>query len=631
METCVNISQKEALSGLLQVTPFDLEKALEPMILSASGWRKVFALGGDENSLSPQISPADKMISLLMAESFSQYLLAHNHESSMKIALGMDSRHTGSLIAHLMLRVFIARGWKVDLFGIVAGPELMAHVLKSGEYLGFAYISASHNPPGHNGLKFGLNSGGVLGGSEARHLIEIFKSISTNRDLWPELINVVQQQEPGALDSLYNSMSENLIASRRSYGALNREIFSLSDDPNQQEKMFSAVRSRVQEFRIGVLGELNGSARALSIDKAFLEDLGVKVKLLGTKPGQFLHAIVPEGASLDLCREELDKAHKGNKAFSLGYVPDCDGDRGNLVYWNPKSGKSEILQAQEVFALCVLSELAGLVYSGNLEYDEEGYPQKRTSLVCNDPTSLRIERIAEAFNVHVFRAEVGEANQVTLARTLRTQDWMIRILGEGSNGGNITHPGAVRDPLSTLGSVLKLLALRSTSNKPGLFEIWCKRSGQMSLYTPDFTLQDVLESLPAFVTTSAFESRALLKIRSLNHGQLKANYEKVLVTSGWKDNADFLRRTMGIYAWEEINYEGTEEKRGYGPPFRSGSETGGFKILLKDQKGRAVGFVWMRGSGTEPVFRVMADIEGSDPFKEEWLLNWHVGMIRKAD
>ncbi len=59
----------------------------------------------------------------------------------------------------------------------------------------------------------------------------------------------------------------------------------------------------------------------------------------------------------------------------------------------------------------------------------------------------------------MFRAETGEANVVNLAEMLRSEGWVVSILGEGSNGGNITHPSKVRDPLSTLGAMIRLLRL----------------------------------------------------------------------------------------------------------------------------------------------------------------------------
>jgi phosphoglucomutase len=39
----------------------------------------------------------------------------------------------------------------------------------------------------------------------------------------------------------------------------------------------------------------------------------------------------------------------------------------------------------------------------------------------------------------------------------------------------------------------------------------------------------------------------------------------------------------------------------------------------------------MRGSGTEPVFRVMADVEGSNKRMERDFIEWQRRMVIKAD
>jgi phosphoglucomutase len=39
----------------------------------------------------------------------------------------------------------------------------------------------------------------------------------------------------------------------------------------------------------------------------------------------------------------------------------------------------------------------------------------------------------------------------------------------------------------------------------------------------------------------------------------------------------------------------------------------------------------MRGSGTEPVFRVLCDVRGDKPEQEEKLLEWETKMLLKAD
>ena len=42
-------------------------------------------------------------------------------------------------------------------------------------------------------------------------------------------------------------------------------------------------------------------------------------------------------------------------------------------------------------------------------------------------------------------------------------------------------------------------------------------------------------------------------------------------------------------------------------------------------------FIWMRGSGTEPVFRIMCDVKGTDAQKERDLLAWETKMLAQAD
>jgi phosphomannomutase len=366
----------------------------------------------------------------------------------------------------------------------------------------------------------------------------------------------------------------------------------------------------------------------LTIDQDFLGGLGIKTRFVNDVPGKIAHRIVPEGSSLDTCRDELAKANREDPDFILGYLPDNDGDRGNLVYFDHQDKTVKALEAQEVFALCCLAEMAFLVHSGQLSYDLQGNPHQQVAIAVNDPTSLRIEDLARVFGVKVFRAEVGEANVVNLAAELRAKGWLVRILGEGSNGGNITHPAAVRDPLNTIASIVKLLTIPNLPGKPGLFGIWCQRQGKP--VPENFGLADVIATLPAWVTTSAYEDRAILKIRTMDHAQLKQRYEDIFIKE-WDARRAEIGRRFGAVAWEEYNYEGTEERQGFGPAFRTGQARGGFRILFKDAEGDAKAMVWMRGSGTEPVFRVAAESRGNDPSGEAWLLDWHKDMIARAD
>lgn len=612
------------------VPPEAITMAVKPMILSASGWRKVFARSGNEEDASPELSAADALVAGLMAKSWVDFMAGRlgKPSSALTIALAMDSRPSGTLMADAMLRTMLAATCTVKFTFIASAPEAMAYARMEKGIDGFVYISASHNPVGHNGVKFGFNNGGVIGGEDARILIEKVRALFEDPEAQESCRLAMTRVAPDALLKVFQEVPVNKKKSLQQYDAFSRQVISDSDKPENQAAFTSFMKSSIQAAGIGIVAELNGSARCLTIDQEFFESLGAKVRVVNGRVRNIAHRIVPEGRSLDQCREELEKAWKADKGYSLGYVPDNDGDRGNIVWLDAKTGKAHIIEAQEVFALTVLAEVAHLVHTGKLSYGPDGKAREQVAIAVNDPTSMRIDEMARAFDVEVYRAEVGEANVVNLAVALRSAGKTVRILGEGSNGGNITHPAAVRDPLNTVVSILKLLTLKDKDGTKGLFHIWCDRAGLP--YKDEFSLGDVLDSIPAWISTSAYEDRAITKIRTEDHARLKSNYETVFQKE-WEARKSELQKNFGIVSWEEINYEGTKEIRGLGKQFRSGKERGGFKILFKDQAGNPLAYQWMRGSGTEPVFRVSADTKGKDPAFEAYLLDWHVAMIQRAD
>lgn len=607
---------------------------LERLILSASGWRKVFARSDEDRS--PEISDTDREIVAAAAKVFGDLL--HERQTAERapeatsaatrptVALATDTRPTGASISSAIARVLLSAGVEVRYLGVAAAPEIMAYV-RQARLSGFVFVSASHNPIGHNGLKFGLSGGSVIGAADAHALIKAFKLLIADPTQCKRVIGAaaaVADDRVAALEHESGRFKEEALAA---YLAFTLEVGTMSADPAGQEEVVAPLREALRSRRTGILADFNGSARSLSIDAEMMERLGVRFRSINDRPGEVVHTIVPEGEALEPCRRELEALYAQDHGFLLGYVPDNDGDRGNIVYVDPHTGRAETLKAQEVFALSCVAELAYLVYSGRLSYWQNGRAQQRHAVVVNGPTSLRVEAIAKAFDVRVFRCEVGEANVVNLARDSIDSGFRVRIMGEGSNGGNITYPARVRDPLNTLFAFLKLLVIGSKPNRPGLYEIWCRRSGHP--YDPRAGLREMLDSLPRFVTTDVNDPRAMVDIETKDHLRLKEAYEELFLRE-WEEHREMLAARLGVHTWEEINYERTVEIHGFGRSYRSGKQRGGLKILFKDDSGRPVAFMWMRGSGTEPVFRIMADVMGTDEELEQSLLAWHASMVRRA-
>lgn len=602
----------------------EIQKALSSMILSASGWRKIFAKSGEEEDSSKTVSYADGVIAAYVALALARKLgapLAQKSaiqgkpllasENSPTVLVGLDARPTGRPIGDIICRTLICLGCKVRYLFICAAPEIMADCnLYPEEADAFLYVSASHNPIGHNGFKFG-KAGGVYGGTESKDLTNIFLSLFTEEGV----LTYLQKLSASLADSRYfdvlNSVKREKQQSLDRYEEFILTTASKSSLAKDHYAFSRSVIANSESRPLGILGELNGSARSVSIDFSFLKSLGLKVTMINNKIGQVVHGIVPEGENLELCRETLEELYQEDKAYLLGYVPDNDGDRGNLVYIRESTGKAEILEAQNVFSLVVLAELC----QAHLEN-----PQAKLAIAVNGPTSMRIDRICEALNVEVFRSEVGEANVVELANMKRAQGYHVPILGEGSNGGNITHPAKVRDPMNTLMSLIKLMTQEE------LFKLWAKVSN--TRIPTKVTLEAIIESLPRFITTPSFSDKGKMQVSSPQRA-LKQAYEELFLTE-WEAREKELN-SMGITDYKVCQMEGTNLYVGVGEDNRTEPFSGGYKIIFSDAKGKATDFIWMRGSKTEPVFRVLADCEGMDRERHNYLLEWQRSLIARAD
>ena len=582
------------------------------MILSASGWRKVFAASGDEQDKNPEITDTDRSIAVIAADVFFDYISKVSGQEAPVIALGIDARPTGPALADAMIHALVKKGAILQYSAVTSAPEIMAYAKKLD---GFIYISASHNPVGHNGIKFGTNDGGVLCAQENKKLVDDFlKRLSDDKGV-AEAVKKAYSCTTSELKAVYeikDSSKHNALAAYKNFA---NETITGTDNKEYQADFFGMLDTFIASKPLGVVCDFNGSSRYQSIDREFFKER--KINFYSINDFEIAHEIIPEAENLVHVAAEMERLHKeGHSEVVLGYMPDCDGDRGNIVYWDEKQKKSVILKAQEVFSLSVLAELTYSIWQHGEEKDF------KPAVVVNCPTSMRINEIASALGAEVFRAEVGEANVVNLAREKREQGYTVRILGEGSNGGTITYPAAVRDPLNTIFALLKLLMMRES----GLYEMWCTKSGQK--YNPDFTLSDVIASLPVYTTTGVSEPRAVLKVKTTDHTKLKAAFQKAF-EADWKKKSADLKKKYGIESWEAVITKGTVETCGV-KDF-SKSEKGGLKVLFKDKDSKPIAFIWMRGSGTEPVFRIMCDVKGNKPDMEKSLLEWETDLIKKAD
>nr|WP_307888551.1 phosphoglucomutase [Borreliella garinii] len=583
----------------------NFKKAFDEMIFSASGFRKIFAKSKNEDSTENKIDNEDKVLIALIIFTISNYF---KNESRPYIGLGLDSRPTGNIIAEITMKILITSKEKIKFFGILPITEILAYTKKSKDSKGFIYISASHNPVGYNGIKIGLNNGGVLNSAKTQEIIKQIKNNSQNEKLIKHLINTLNKfdEDKAHLEYYKKTIKLEKENKNQSYEAYKSLIHEIAYENDINNKNIEILKKRILKNPIGIIAEMNGSSRINSIDKELIESLGLKIELHNDKIGIFKHNIIPEGKSLNKCKKLLQKKYIKDNSFELGYVPDCDGDRGNLVFIDKVTNTTSIIEAQKIFALVVISELSYLYYTGI---------KNNIAIVTNDATSLNIEKIANFFNAKVYRVEVGEANLTEMADDLRAQGFIVKISGEGSNGGCIIYPSRVRDPITTMLSIVKLLKMKE------LYQIWCKLS--KNYYKEKYSLKDILNTTNFYSNVIVSSKKAnLTNLKIENQEILKSNYENLLIKEIKRNK---LFQELSIVDYEIINYEGKIQSK-----IRTGDASGGLKVLLKTNK-EIVATLWMRISKTEPVTRVLSEVIYTKRNILLKLLEFNKRLIKKAN
>ena len=272
------------------------------MILSASGWRKVFAVSGDEQDVNPRISDDDKAISIAAAKVFYDYIKAKSGQETPVIAIGIDTRPTGGEIADAMIHFLTKTNAVLQFSGITSAPEIMAYARRLD---GFIYISASHNPVGHNGIKFGTNDGGVLNGIENAALVKEFLSLLKDDK---KLADLVKDSYSGNADKVKNVYIEAAAAKRNSLKAyenfINQTITG-TEDKAFAEKFFNNLKAYIEEAPTGVVCDFNGSSRAKCIDREFFNKNGIT--FYSINDDKIVHEIIPEAENLIYVAAEMER------------------------------------------------------------------------------------------------------------------------------------------------------------------------------------------------------------------------------------------------------------------------------------------------------------------------------------
>lgn len=344
--------------------------------ISVSGVRGIV---GD--SLTPQLASN-------FAQAFGTYL------GRGKMIVGRDARPSGAMLQHAVFSGLLSVGCQPVDIGVCPIPSTMV-LTKESRARGAIVVTASHNPPDWNGLKFINEKGLFFGLSQVQEFLDIY-----------------HQGE-------FSWVKTDMI-----------KIPSVDPEPTRPhlEKLLDQFDTEaIRKKRFAVAADCCSGAGARLLPE-FLENLGCRVLLTDASSSSKKHPLRESGGqniSL-LCREV-----KRLRA-DVGFAQDADADRLSII-----SEQGTPLGDELTLALAVDFVLS----------------RKSGPVVINLSTSRAVEDIARRHNAPLIRTKIGEINVVE--QVLRRK----AVIGGEGNGGVIfppVHP--CRDSFSAMGLILESMA-----------------------------------------------------------------------------------------------------------------------------------------------------------------------------
>ncbi len=315
------------------------------------------------------------------------------------IVVGHDGRTSAPMFAAAVQSGVIATGHDVLFAGPAATPTIGV-LVREMRASGGIQISASHNPPKYNGLKFFQPAGMVLNASQGKRMLDRFSRREFRWAKWDALGRMCSIDRP--------------------------------DDAHLAKILAIVDASAISRAAIPVvLDACHGAGGRLG--QRLLRELGCQPLLLGAQPdGVYDHTPEPTEENLESFARIVQAA-----GAAVGFAQDPDADRLAIIDETGRYIGEELTLG-----------LAAHVRLG----------QVRGPVVVNLSTSRVTEELCRPLGCPVLRTPVGEINVVE--RMLAES----AVLGGEGNGGVIDpRVGYVRDSFVAMALVLELLATTGQS------------------------------------------------------------------------------------------------------------------------------------------------------------------------
>lgn len=351
-----------------------------------------------------------------------------------KVAIGGDTRTSTSMLKHAITAGLLSSGCDVVDLGILPTPAIQYAVRKY--YDGGIIVTASHNPPEYNGLKF-VDSDGIGIPDDMELKIEkMFFEDSPKRSNW---------------DKIGKVYTNNNIISEYIDGAIK-----------------NVDSEAIKKANIKVVVDCGSGAGSYTAPY-LLRKLGCNVTTLNSQADGHFPGRNPEPIEENL--QDLISAVKELGA-DIGFAHDGDADRTICI-----DEKGNFVLGDKTFSL---------VEKAMLKENNGG------TIVTTVATSTAIYDIAEKYNGNVIATAVGD---LLVARKLKDT----KGLFGGEENGGLIFPDFVygRDAAMTVSKILEIMAKEKKPLSELVNELPVYHTVKMKTECPDNKKEEVMSKISA--------------------------------------------------------------------------------------------------------------------------------------
>src|SRR6266498_1729402 len=396
------------------------------------------------------------------------------------VLIGRDPRTSGEMVKQAVIAGLLSSGVRVIDIGMCPVPTIQLLVRQHQAQGGIA-VTASHNPPEWNALKFIGPAGLFLGAGQAREMLDIYHQGDYTKMRATEIRTI--EEVSGATDLHIKAILDTL----------------------------GPVPKAKRPLRV-VLDSCNGAGSV--VGPKLLEALGVEVISINVTPnGSFPRGAEPLPENLsDLCAA-VKKHHA-----DIGFAQDMDADRLAIV-----SEQGSPIGEDYTLVLAALHVLN----------------RKRGPVVANLSTTHALDFVVKRFDCPLYRTRIGEANV-----TERMQREGAVIGGEGNGGVIYPRINFARDSLVGMALILHLIAIQERPLSEILSELPRLYMIKEKVVCPSHKISDVLKMIRQVYADAPMDLTDGVKV-SLPHGWLHvrgSNTEPIIRLSAEAETEEQVRQ-----------------------------------------------------------------------------------------